>query len=344
MSNNSSPTTALTNTSPGLRNAWHPVLRSADLLHNAPQRVMLLGEPYVLTRINDTLTAFVDKCPHRNARLSDGCVVGEHLQCPYHGWEFTAEGDLAHVPALGAGATLPPNTALSPAGIVEKYNLVWIAPDAPVTDIITISEWNDATLRHVWLEPLTINAAAAQFIDNFLDFGHFPFVHAGTFGSGEDENIHEYSVEKDDSGWGFVVNYEHTIENNEDPLVATGEHPLVQPRIMRYEFTAPFSCNLRLELPTTGMVNAIVTFCQPIDNNTTCLYSVMLRNDCPTDALAQAAAAYEMDILAEDLKIIEGLYDKVVPLERGQVHTRADRNTVEFRRIMQRLLGGTSRI
>jgi vanillate O-demethylase monooxygenase subunit len=297
------------------------VLRSADLLHNAPQRVMLLGEPYVLTRINNTLTAFVDKCPHRNARLSDGCVVGEHLQCPYHGWEFTAQGDVAHVPALGKGATLPPNTALSPARVVEKYNLVWLAPEDPVTDIINISEWNDASLRHVWLEPITINAAAAQFIDNFLDFGHFPFVHAGTFGSGEDANIHEYSVEKDESGWGFVVNYEHTIENNEDPLVATGEHPLVQPRIMRYEFTAPFSCNLRLSLPTT------------------CLYSVMLRNDCPTDALAQAAAAYEMDILAEDLKVIEGLYDKVVPLERGQVHTRADRNTVEFRRIMQRLLG-----
>ena len=344
MNANNSPTTSLTNTSPGLRSAWHPVLRSADLLHNAPQRVMLLGEPYVLTRINNTLTAFVDKCPHRNARLSNGCVVGEHLQCPYHGWEYTAQGDLAYVPALGAGATLPPNTALTSAQVHEKYDLVWIAPDAPVTDIINISEWNDATLRHVWLPPLTINAAAAQFIDNFLDFGHFPFVHAGTFGSGEDENIHEYSVEKDDSGWGFVVNYEHTIENNEDPLVATGEHPLLQPRTMRYEFTAPFSCNLRLSLPTTGMVNAIVTFCQPIDNNTTCLYSVMLRNDCPTDALAQAAAEYEMDILAEDLKIIEGLYDKVVPLERGQTHTRADRNTVEFRRIMQRLLGGTSRI
>ena len=336
--------TALTNTSLGLRRAWHPVLRSADLLHNAPQRVMLLGEPYVLTRINNTLTAFVDKCPHRNARLSDGCVVGEHLQCPYHGWEYTAQGDLAHVPALGAGAILPPNTALSPARVIEKYDLVWIAPEEPVTDIIALTEWSDPSLRHVWLPPLTINAAAAQFIDNFLDFGHFPFVHAGTFGSGEDENIHEYSVERDDSGWGFVVNYEHTIENNEDPLVATGEHPLVQPRTMRYEFTAPFSCNLRLNLPTTGMVNAIVTFCQPVDHNTTCLYSVMLRNDCPTDELAQAAAAYEMDILAEDLKIIEGLYDKVVPLERGQIHTRADRNTVEFRRIMQRLLGGTSRI
>ena len=75
MSTDNTPT-ALTNTSAGLRHAWHPVLRSADLLHNAPQRVVLLGEPYVLTRINNTLTAFVDKCPHRNARLSDGCVVG----------------------------------------------------------------------------------------------------------------------------------------------------------------------------------------------------------------------------------------------------------------------------
>ena len=135
--------TALTNTSLGLRRAWHPVLRSADLLHNAPQRVMLLGEPYVLTRINNTLTAFVDKCPHRNARLSDGCVVGEHLQCPYHGWEYTAQGDLAHVPALGAGATLPPNTALSPAHVVEKYDLVWVAPEEPVTDIIALTEWSD---------------------------------------------------------------------------------------------------------------------------------------------------------------------------------------------------------
>ena len=64
----------------------------------------------------------------------------------------------------------------------------------------------------------------------------------------------------------------------------------------------------------------------------------MLRNDCPTDELAQAAVDYEIDVLKEDLSIIEHLWDNVVPLEVGQAHTRADRNTVEFRRIMKRLL------
>jgi hypothetical protein len=42
--------------------------------------------------------------------------------------------------------------------------------------------------------------------------------------------------------------------------------------------------------------------------------------------------------MAEDLKVIEHLWDGTIPLGAGQAHTRADRNTVEFRRIMQRLL------
>ena len=42
--------------------------------------------------------------------------------------------------------------------------------------------------------------------------------------------------------------------------------------------------------------------------------------------------------MAEDLTVIEHLWDKAIPFDVGQAHTRADRNTVEFRRIMQRLL------
>jgi hypothetical protein len=45
-----------------------------------------------------------------------------------------------------------------------------------------------------------------------------------------------------------------------------------------------------------------------------------------------------MKIFAEDLRVIERLRDKTMPLERGQVHVRSDRHTVEFRRILQRLM------
>jgi vanillate O-demethylase monooxygenase subunit len=220
----------------------------------------------------------------------------------------------------------------------EQYDLVWIAPDEPVRDILSIPDWDDSSLRHVWLPPMVMNATAPQFVDNFLDFGHFPFVHAGTFGAGEDASIPPYEVQTSTDGWGFVVDYHHQINNKEDPKVATGEHPLLQPRQMRYEFSAPFTVTLRLVLPVAGTVNHLINFIQPLDANRTCVYTLMLRNDCPTDELAQAAVDYEIDVLKEDLSIIEHLWDNVVPLEVGQAHTRADRNTVEFRRIMKRLL------
>lgn len=332
------PHLALTNTSPGLRRSWHPVAFLSDIREHEPRRVELMGEGYVVTKVDGNVSVFLDRCPHRNARLSDGRMVDGNVECPYHGWQFDNHGRCSLIPALGPDATVPPTSHLTKVAVAERYDLLWIAPEDPVCSILDIPEWNDPTLRHLWLPPVDIRASAGQFVDNFLDFGHFPFVHAGTFGAGEDEFIVDYDVEKADDGWGFVVDYPHTIHNNEDPKVATGEHPLVQPRHMRYTFGAPFVVTLRLELPMTGMRNVVVTALQPLDQGTTRVYTAMLRNDCPTDDKAQAAIDYEMAILAEDLKVIEHLWDKTIPLERGQAHTRADRNTVEFRRIMQRLL------
>ena len=329
---------SLTNTSPGLRRGWLPVGNPDEFALDTPTRVELLGEGVVVVRNDKGFIAFADRCSHRNARLSDGRMVDGCLECPYHGWRFDPNGRCAHIPALGAGATVPPTAHLAGYRTQERYGLVWVAIDEPVCDLPDIAEWNDPGLRCVWLPPVVINAAAGQFVDNFLDFGHFPFVHAGTFGAGEDEHIGDYEVQRRDDGWGFVVEYPHTIHNNEDPLVKTGEHPLVQPRVMTYTYGAPFAIVLRLELPITGMINVLLTALQPMTESTTRIYTAMLRNDCDTDEKAQHAVDYELDIMAEDLKVIERLWDKAIPFEVGQAHTRADRNTVEFRRIMQRLL------
>ena len=329
---------ALTNTSPGLRRGWLPIGRPDEFPVDSPRRVELLGEGVVVVRGSQGLTAFADRCSHRNARLSDGRVVDGCVECPYHGWRFDADGRCAHIPALGAGATVPPTSHLVPYRLQERYGLVWVAVDNPVCDLPEIHEWNDPSLRTLWLPAVDIDAAAGQFVDNFLDFGHFPFVHAGTFGAGEDEHIGDYEVKKRGDGWGFVVEYPHTIHNNEDPLVATGEHPLVQPRNMVYTYGAPFAIVLRLDLPITGMVNVLFTALQPMTESKTRVYTAMLRNDCDTDEKAQRAIDYELEVMAEDLRVIEKLWDKAIPFDIGQAHTRADRNTVEFRRIMQRLL------
>lgn len=328
--------TSITNVSSQLRRAWHPVGR-IESFGDEPTRVELVGDAYVVARLDGRLRAFLDVCPHRNARLSDGAVTDECLRCPYHGWEFDAEGAVALVPALGPDATLPPARLTAPF-TQERFGLLWIAPEEPVTDVLPIPEWDDESLTKVWMPPVDIDAAAAQAIDNFLDFSHFPFVHAGTFGSDKDRLVREYSTERTADGWGFVVQYPHVIENHEDPLVATGEHPLVQDRSMRYDYRVPFTANLRLEIPLTGMINAIVMWCQPMTLERTRVHIVMIRNDVRTAADHQAAIDYEMKIFAEDLRVIEKLRDKTVPLDRGQVHVRSDRHTVEFRRVLQRLM------
>lgn len=328
--------TSITNVTPELRRVWHPVGR-IESFGGEPTRIELVGDAYVVVRLGGEIKAFRDVCPHRFARLSDGCVIDDTLQCPYHGWQFSAEGRCVHVPAMG-DETTPPPARLTAPHVMERYGMVWIAPDEPLTEPLEIAEWDDPSLDKVWIDPVDVKAGAAQIIDNFLDFAHFPYVHRGTFGSDKDRIVHDYSTVRSDDGWGFVVDYPHVIENHEDPRVATGEHPLVQPREMRYDFRVPFSANLRLFLPLPGMINAIVLWCQPMTLDSTRVHMVMLRNDCPDESSRRAAIAYELRVFDEDLTILERLPDTSVPLERGQVHVRSDRHTVEYRRILERLL------
>lgn len=326
---------SITNESPELRKLWHPIGR-VESFDDSPQRIELLGEGYAVVVLDGAIRVFRDVCPHRFARLSDGRVVDSNIECPYHGWQFDANGACRFVPALGGDATLPAASLGSPR-VSERYGLVWIAPDEPICDILDIPEWDDPKLDKVWMPPVDISASAAQAIDNFLDFSHFPFVHAGTFGSRDDLFVGDFSTVRTEDGWGFAVEYDHFIDNHEDPLVSTGEHPLTQPRRMRYDYRVPFSANLRLELTMTDMVNSIVMWCQPMSLERTRVHIVMLRNDCPTEQDKKAAVDYEMRIFTEDLRVIEYLADKSVPLERGQAHVRSDRHTVEYRRILRRL-------
>jgi phenylpropionate dioxygenase-like ring-hydroxylating dioxygenase large terminal subunit len=326
----------VTNASPWLAKAWHPVLRASDL-GALPIRVVVLGVAYVLVRLDGHVVAFDDRCPHRNARLSQGIVVEGCLQCPYHGWRFNADGLLREVPALGPDATVPSST-LTGVAVTERFDHLWIAPGAPVAELPTFAEWDDPSLTATWLPSVTIRAGAAQFIDNFLDFAHFPFVHAGTFGAGESALLEPFSVSPTSDGWGASVDITHTIANHEDPLVATGAHPLVQARRMRFTYSAPFVVLLRLDLPLTGVTNAILTFVTPVDDTTTIVHTAMLRNDITSEAGAAEAIAYERAVLDEDLAVIEFLPDTALDLRpTAQLHTRADRLALEYRRLLRAL-------
>lgn len=331
------------NLHPALRRCWHPVARSQDVT-TEPSRRVLLGEPWVLWRDQSgTLNALLDRCPHRRAPLSLGCVAGDQIQCGYHGWRFDGDGLLTAIPALGEGAPLPGAVrATAPAGLVEAHRMIYLAPEPPVGPLPQMIEDDDERFLAGDLPTFTTRGSAALLADNFLDMAHFPFVHAGTFGAEEEREVAAYDVVRD--GLSTTVTFTHAFANREDPGVAAGLRPLVQQRRLIYRYTAPFHLSLRIEFLDAGGVNTIGFFLCPEDATTVRVYSTLWRDDLDGDVNRMAdAVAFEVAVVEEDLRI-QSAYDVLsVPLALNlEAHTRVDKTTLEMRRVLIDLVAKAS--
>lgn len=330
------------NETPALAHAWHAVL-TADEVGDEPVRVVLLGQPWVVTRLEGTLVAFVDRCPHRLAPLSIGTVCGATLQCQYHGWTFDATGRCTHVPSLGPDAAIPPRaTVRAAAGIVERYGLVWISPHAPLRELPDFPEWDDDSYVNARNEPRLTTVSAGQLVDNFLDATHLRTVHAGTFGVDDGGYVPPSDVVRD--GWSAHTTFEIQYRNHDDPLVATGEHPLVQPQRLYKEISGPTTALIRLFHPMTGKTISFLFACSPVDAGRSRIFKLMSRDDLTDpDAQLPAILDFEDRVLDEDLAVLEAYDDMAISTDpRHEVSVRTDRLSVAYRRILGELVARVS--
>ena len=328
---------AIDNLHPALRHCYHPVCRESELDATGIVAVRLLGVDWVVMRLGDRLTAMVDECPHRGAPLSAGRVVGDTIECAYHGYRFVSDGKCVLIPSLGADATIPPRACVTTAhDVTIRYGLVWLAPADPVTGIIVVPEWDDPAFAVAALPDQTWQVGAGQMTENFLDMGHLAFLHAKTFSDPDAIEVPHYTVERD--GWGFVCDTTHSAKLLAD---STGiEDFAVSDRRSTWWFAAPFALRLRIEYHIDDVVLTILFFHQPVDRDTTKVYVFDLRNDIHDGRTTiEDAVAFQMAVGAEDKAILERLRTKATPLDlQAEVHTRADRNTVEMRRILADLV------
>lgn len=331
---------AIDNTTPGLERAWYAVALSRDV-GEQPMPVTVLGKRWVVLRLDGELVAFADRCPHRLAPLSIGTNLGSTLQCRYHGWEFDSSGTCTLIPSLGPDATIPPRACLEkPHGVQERYGLVWIAPAEPVCDLPDFHEWEDPGFDMSWNEPRRTTAGAGQLCDNFLDAAHLPTVHLGTFGVADEAFIPPQSVTRD--GWVASTTYRVSYRNHDDPLVETGEHPLVQPQDLYKECRPATTALIRLGFPLTGKTIAILFSCLPETATTSVVFKMMARDDYDGDAdLMAESLKFEDLVLDEDLAVLEAYPHLALPLDpRTEVHTRVDRLSATYRRILADLVAG----
>jgi len=60
----------------------------ADVLAGDRAVVELEGRRILLLRVGDDVHAFDNACPHEGNPLVEGEVLGDVLECAYHGWRF----------------------------------------------------------------------------------------------------------------------------------------------------------------------------------------------------------------------------------------------------------------
>jgi 5,5'-dehydrodivanillate O-demethylase len=76
-----------------MRRYWQPIAAAVELEKAWTKRVRLLGEDLVLFRDRQGRRGLIaEQCPHRRASFAHGIPTQEGIRCPYHGWEFNAQG------------------------------------------------------------------------------------------------------------------------------------------------------------------------------------------------------------------------------------------------------------
>lgn len=166
-----------------LTNSWYQAGFVDELAPGDKLARTICEVPLVFYRSADgTLSALVDRCPHRFAPLSAGRVDGGTIFCGYHGLGFGADGKCVHNPH---GPIL---SALSVRAfpVAERHTIIWVwlgDADRADTALIPDLSYIDETPPPARIAGYMHTAANYQLLsDNILDLSHADYLHPDTLG------------------------------------------------------------------------------------------------------------------------------------------------------------------
>lgn len=286
-----------------LRHFWHPVA-TMDQLENSndagvgPIGRVLLDENVVIAKLDGKVVAMRDRCAHRFAKLSAGKVLDNgHLRCPYHGWEYGADGKCAFIPACPNDPI--PKKALTPSFECEiKYGLIWVRLDGSwdVTRIPHCEAWeNPEYKRQIVAEPYDWDSSAERRWENFTDFSHFAYVHPGTL---YDPAYSEPAIVPIDRVGGEMQFF---MEPGKDMLdTLPDDSPLGS---WTYRAAMPFTINLSIRLYKNDQPFLLWTTSSPVSADTCRNFMIIAHTD--RDMPDSQPLDFQKVVLAEDQPVIE---------------------------------------
>ena len=184
---------------PFLMNQWYVVARPAEVTRT-PLARRICGVPLVLYRTEaGTAVALDDRCPHRKYPLSRGQLIGDDIECGYHGLRFAGgDGRCTLIPAQNE---IPRGFGVRAYPLVERNQLIYAFMGDPAkadpADVPDFFENDEPTWKPM-PDYLRIEANWQLVVDNLLDLTHLTFVHKTTLASrGIQENPLVVTVDGD---------------------------------------------------------------------------------------------------------------------------------------------------
>ncbi|UEP30830.1 aromatic ring-hydroxylating dioxygenase subunit alpha [Burkholderia sp. B21-007] len=172
--------------SPYPRRQWWMAAWSTEVGRSVLGRT-IQGEKVVLYRTESGEAVCTSGiCPHRMYPLEKGRLVGDSLQCAYHGITFDASGRCTHGPSQEAVAP----AALRRYPVLERAGTVWIWTGEPeAADPRLMPPLDEVGMCDGWRidkqGPIDLDARYTLLIDNLLDLSHVSFIHADTIPGAE---------------------------------------------------------------------------------------------------------------------------------------------------------------
>ena len=170
---------------------WQIACREEDLpsvgsfftYNVAPQSIV------VVRSSADSIKAFHNVCPHRGRELKKSNGRMTRFQCPFHGWQWNLEGQIAHIPERTDWEGCPDMTdadvALSEIKVGTWGGWVFINMDAncepferfldPVPKVLDCLEFDK--MRYDWHKTFVLQANWKTAMESFMESYHVPVTH-----------------------------------------------------------------------------------------------------------------------------------------------------------------------
>jgi phenylpropionate dioxygenase-like ring-hydroxylating dioxygenase large terminal subunit len=246
---------------------WYFAALAGEIKSGAMKRVVIAGHPVNLGRKKDgDLFALRDICPHRAAPLSAGAIIGDSVECPYHGWKFgVGDGQCLEIPSMCTDQKNPASGIKVRAYPVRQQgNLIWvyIAKDKKYSDVPEIDppDFPAARFKPRLIERLTLNCHVDHAVVGLMDPAHGPYVHQQWWWRSQ-KSMHEKAKKFEPRERGFAM-AAHSPSSNSLAYKILGGKPVTE-----ITFRLP---GIRTEEIKVGAHTLLsFTAVTPIDENTT---------------------------------------------------------------------------